>query len=301
MLLGWGTLLYEWIAVDQSSDPHASIPVLPAILLGIVGCVGFWFMIAPLLRLPPFRATAKAEPPEPTRTPPRADPWTEAEVEIKYALHKQLADEYKAAAGVSIAAAAVNVGEPTPTGPDIAAFDFYTEPQRIDDGWVVHGRKALDNVALWVHVRNDGPTTNFFARVTNVRGIDHPTAGKDIWQSEDGTHYRIPQPAWEHTDESRVEIDGYGGERKLRLANLSRIPHRMVWFWTVERGPRAMGNQYIIGELGITGTVTITFDVTVVARRAGTDYPKTKHAVLTIPDTGTQLHGELPTFGWVTP
>jgi hypothetical protein len=344
MALGFGGLVAWKIAVSTSSSvPKPAIPALWAVVLLVVGFVGLYGMLAPLLHWWPWRRSAEQNGDAEARPDyvrreyiTRTGDTTVTEWEETQRGRKELrelsdGDAARAVDGgehIQVIPADPNAPpEPIPPAPPLFSpppnhdmtkfdemremtrpmvppvapqFDFYTEPQRIDENWVVNGRKALDNVALWVHVRNDGPTAQFFARVTDVRGIDHPTAGKDIWRSPTGEHYRVPQPAWEHTDASRVEIDGYGGERKLRLGNVSRNP-RTLWFYTVEKGKREAGNQYVIEQLGITGPVTITFDLTVVVIRDGLDYPNTKSAVLTIPDNQGVLHGPLPAFDWVTP
>src|SRR3954452_20220512 len=53
-------------------------------------------------------------------------------------------------------------------------------------------------------------------------------------------HYAVRHTAWEGTTNTRPEIDGYVGDRRVRIANVAREP-RALWFWTVENGSLECG------------------------------------------------------------
>jgi hypothetical protein len=55
MLFGWGSAVYWVIAVQTSSDQNASLPILPVVGLALIGVVGFYAMLAPLLHWWPWR------------------------------------------------------------------------------------------------------------------------------------------------------------------------------------------------------------------------------------------------------
>ncbi len=65
MLLGWAGALGWVVAVDASSDPHASVPILPLVLLIVIGTIGCYWMVAPLLHWWPWRGDATMPTPRP--------------------------------------------------------------------------------------------------------------------------------------------------------------------------------------------------------------------------------------------
>jgi hypothetical protein len=116
-------------------------------------------------------------------------------------------------------------------------FDCYGEVEKINDVLEVNARTFRDNFSVWLYVRNDGPTSEFAARAWNVLGLP-----------PDWGNYAIRQTAWEGTTATRVEIDGFGGERRIKLANVARQP-RAFWFYTTRRGSEECAEQFLISEL----------------------------------------------------
>jgi TIR domain len=135
------------------------------------------------------------------------------------------------------------------SSPAAPSFDCYGQVEKIDDVITLNDRTLRDNFRMWVNVRNEGSTSEFAARVWNVLGI--PAS----WGP-----YAVRQPSWEGTSSSRVEIDGYGGERRIKLANVARMP-RAFWFYTTQRGHEECAEQYLISELVPEATVVIGFEL----------------------------------------
>jgi hypothetical protein len=81
--------------------------------------------------------------------------------------------------------------------------------------------------------------------------------------------YAVRQPSWEGTTSSRVEIDGFGGERRIKLANVARAP-RAFWFYTTQRGHEEYAEQYLVSELvAPPAVVIISFDLELVNMGTG--------------------------------
>jgi hypothetical protein len=116
-------------------------------------------------------------------------------------------------------------------------FDCYGEVETINDVLEVNARTFRDNFCVWLYLRNDGLTSEFAARAWNVLGVP----------PEWGT-YAIRQTAWEGTMATRAEIDGFGGERRVKLANVAHDP-RAFWFYTTRRGREEYAEQFLISEM----------------------------------------------------
>ena len=121
--------------------------------------------------------------------------------------------------------------------------------------WAPHGRSFRENVSVWLYVNNTA-TAEFSVRFWNVQGAPPE------WPKWSG--YAVRHTSWDGTTSTRPVIDGLGGERRVRVANVAREP-RGFWFWTVERGVEECGSQYLIDELlPPSMPVAIGFDVEVV-------------------------------------
>jgi hypothetical protein len=137
-------------------------------------------------------------------------------------------------------------------------FDCYAEVEKINDVLTVNQRTFRDNFCLWLYLRNDGPTSEFAVRAWQIFGVP----------SEWG-NYAIRQTAWEGTTSTRAEIDGFGGERRVKLANVARDPCAF-WFYTTRRGTEEYAEQYLISQLSPPrDVVIINFDLELVNMGTG--------------------------------
>lgn len=118
-----------------------------------------------------------------------------------------------------------------------SSFDFYFEIEAQDGAIDVNRRLFTRNVYVWLIVRNNGATAEFSARALNITGVPA------TW----GNPYVLRQVVWEGSASPRAEIDGYGGERRLDLANVAREP-RAFWFNTTQLGAPMAGNQDLLFE-----------------------------------------------------
>lgn len=92
----------------------------------------------------------------------------------------------------------------------------------------------------WVTVFNEGPTSEFTARVRDVAGV--PKNWKD------GDAYVVRQPLWETPPPDSKERIESGGSRRIKLAAILRNP-RAFWFYTSEAGLQdAPGHQLLLGR-----------------------------------------------------
>jgi hypothetical protein len=158
-----------------------------------------------------------------------------------------VADEVELALGRTPSAGS---GAPASATPPI---DCYTEVERIHDVLSPHGREFRDNASVWLHVKNNTATAEFSVRLWNVQGVPR-----------DWGAYAVRHVSWDGTTSTRLEIDGLGGERRVRIANVARDP-RGFWFWTVEHGVEECGNQYLISELVDPDTpLLISFEIEIV-------------------------------------
>ena len=163
-----------------------------------------------------------------------------------------------------------------------ASFDYFFETEAIDGGIVANDRVFQRNVSVWLVVHNDGPTAQFTARAWEIVGVP------DSWQP-----YALRQVTWEGTDTSRAEIEGYGGERRLALANVAREP-RAFWFNTTQLGSPMAGNQDLLYER-VSPSLDHQYDFTLEVVNLASGMKRTKRARLVLLESGgmptCELHG----------
>jgi hypothetical protein len=104
-------------------------------------------------------------------------------------------------------------------------------------------------------VVNDGPTSDFEARIPRTEGLP------ESW----GATYHVMQPQWEHTSQSITTIagGGSGGRRRLMIGVVAMEP-REFWFNTAQTGAPQAGLQFRIDELHPDEKREIEFDLEVV-------------------------------------
>jgi hypothetical protein len=125
------------------------------------------------------------------------------------------------------------------TKPVAPTIECRGEVEKVNDEFVVNGRLFRDNFSVWLYVKNLGPTAEFSIRFANVQGV--PAS----W----GTPYGVRQASWEGGQPTtRPTIDGHIGERRVKVANVSRDPWAF-WFYTTENGVEECGNQLLLEEL----------------------------------------------------
>jgi hypothetical protein len=113
------------------------------------------------------------------------------------------------------------------------------EVERIGDVFNVNGRVFRTNRSVWLYVKNHGPTAEFSVRFWNVQGLP----------VEWGANYGVRHVSWEGgRATTRPEIDGYGGERRVKVANVALTP-LAFWFYTTENGVEECGSQALLAEL----------------------------------------------------
>ncbi len=138
----------------------------------------------------------------------------------------------------------------------------------------IHGLSAV--------VVNDGPTSEFEARIPRTEGLP------ESW----GATYHVMQPQWEHTSQSITKIagGGRGGRRRLMIGVVAMAP-REFWFNTVQTGAPQAGLQFRIDELHPGEERVIEFDLEVV----NTDHDQvvSKTGRVTIPVTGSPTFEEV--------
>jgi hypothetical protein len=145
----------------------------------------------------------------------------------------------------------------------------------------VNNRAFLDNYVLWISVQNNGPTSEFHARVPQVIGTP----------PEWGEPYEVIHPSWEQSPAAAMLIPGYGGKRRLILANIACSP-RAFWFYTSQFGAQEAGNQFLISEL-VPDDQAVEIDFTVEIINTGAkDQIVHRRALITIPSEGA------PEFTW---
>jgi hypothetical protein len=155
----------------------------------------------------------------------------------------------------------------------LVPLDFFFETEAIDGGILANERVFLQNVAVWLVVRNDGPTAEFTARAWDIAGVP------ENWQP-----YALRQVVWEGTSSSRAEIDGYGGEKRLALANVAREP-RAFWFNTTQLGSPMAGNQDLLYER-VSATLDHEYDFTLEVVNLTSGEKRSKRARLVLPASG---------------
>jgi hypothetical protein len=105
-----------------------------------------------------------------------------------------------------------------------------------------NGRIFEHESVAWVTVFNNGPTSDFTARVLDVTGVP------ENWNQE--MSYCVRQPLWETPPPKSTQRIESGGSRRIKLAAVLREP-RAVWFYTSEAGiPDGPGHQLLLGEKG---------------------------------------------------
>jgi hypothetical protein len=154
-----------------------------------------------------------------------------------------------------------------------ASFDFFFETEAIDGGILANERVFLENVTVWLVVHNDGPTADFTARAWDIAGVP------ESWQP-----YALRQVVWEGTNSSRAEIEGYGGEKRLALANVAREP-RAFWFNTTQLGSPMAGNQDLLYER-VSTTVDHEYDFTLEVVNLASGVKRSERARLVLPGGG---------------
>jgi hypothetical protein len=61
-------------------------------------------------------------------------------------------------------------------------------------------------------------------------------------------NYGVRHVSWEGArPTTRLEIDGYGGESRVKVANMALAP-LAFWFYTTENGSEEAGNQFLFSE-----------------------------------------------------
>lgn len=121
----------------------------------------------------------------------------------------------------------------------LPAIEIRGEVETIHDVFSPHGRILHNNVSVWLYVKNQGRTAEFSVRFWNVQGVPAN------W----GSNYGVRHVSWEGGQPTtRPTIDGYGGERRLKVANVARAPWAF-WFWTTENGVEECGNQLLLEEI----------------------------------------------------
>jgi len=147
-----------------------------------------------------------------------------------------------------------------PSASDTPTIECRAEVERIHNVFDVNNRVFGDNRSIWLYVKNDGPTAEFSVRFWNVQGVPPD------W----GTNYGIRHASWEGgRPTTRPEIDGYGGERRVKVANVALDP-LAFWFYTTENGTEECGNQLLLSELYPTFIGhNIFFDVEIVNQTTG--------------------------------
>jgi hypothetical protein len=143
----------------------------------------------------------------------------------------------------------------------------------------INGRLVTDIYYLSAIVVNEGPTSDFEARIPRTEGLP------ESW----GATYHVMQPQWEHTSHSITTIGGggSGGRRRLMIGVVAMKP-REFWFNTVQTGAPQAGLQLRIDEAHPGGEHVIEFDLEVVNTQH--DQVVSKICRVTIPVTGS------PTF-----
>ena len=148
--------------------------------------------------------------------------------------------------------------------------------EKINDVFSPNDRLFRENRAIWLYVKNNGPTAEFSARFWNVQGLP----------PEWGTNYGVRHVAWEGgKPTTRPEIDGYGGERRVKVANVALDP-LAFWFYTTENGSEECGTQLLLSELYPTFIGhNIVFDVEIVNQATGEKHFK-KGWITIVPSVG---------------
>jgi TIR domain-containing protein len=148
--------------------------------------------------------------------------------------------------------------------------------EKVDWRYQPNDRDFSNNWTVWLTVKNNGPTAEFSVRFWNVRGLP-PQWGAD---------YAVREVSWEGAAGStRPEIDGYGGERRVFVANVSFGP-LAFWFFMTRNGQAEFGPQFLLSELfpEFYGH-NIMFDVETVNQSNGEKLLKT--GSIFIPPEGT--------------
>lgn len=136
----------------------------------------------------------------------------------------------------------------------------------------MHETTYHQNVELCVDVRNEGPTGDFYARLSDFEGMP-------------SSNYKVPLPLWKHTTNTSATIPGHGGERVIELATVARAPYAF-WFNTSENGIREAGTQWPLSK-----EVTISFEFEVGKIGVEEDQLLKHRGQIVIP-----VDGRLPTF-----
>jgi hypothetical protein len=133
------------------------------------------------------------------------------------------------------------------------------EVERINDVFNPNNRIFRDNRSVWLYVKNHGPTAEFSVRFWNVQGVPRE------WGK-----YGVRHVSWEGgKSTTRPEIDGYGGERRVKVANVALSP-LAFWFYTTENGSEECGNQLLLSELHPTFVGhNINFEIEIVNQATG--------------------------------
>jgi hypothetical protein len=145
----------------------------------------------------------------------------------------------------------------------------------VDSDITVSGRIFRGNFDVWLYVTNAGPTAEFSARFRKVEGVPQS------W----GSPYGVRHVAWEGgLVTTRPDIDGYGGERRVRVAHIALDP-AAFWFYTTENGSVEPGNQLLLSEFQpkFYGH-NVMFDVEIVNQQ--TAEKRLLTATIFIPPTG---------------
>jgi hypothetical protein len=129
---------------------------------------------------------------------------------------------------------------PTPTTvSSVASIECRGDVEKINDVLTPNNRVFQDNRTVWLYVKNQRQTSEFSARFWNVQGLPYD------W----GTNYGVRHVSWEGgRPTTRPEIDGYGGERRVKVANVALSP-LAFWFYTTENGLEECGTQLLLSEL----------------------------------------------------
>lgn len=115
------------------------------------------------------------------------------------------------------------------------AFRVECYSERIDSIWMWELMPVYqENQAVWLTIRNDGPTSRFAVSLLDIDGVP------GSWKA--GGRYDLIDPVWEKSSESSVEIVR-SGEKRIRLANVSENP-QAFWFWTSQSGNSLPGNKW---------------------------------------------------------
>lgn len=124
----------------------------------------------------------------------------------------------------------------------------------------VNGRVFSENRTVWLYVKNEGPTAEFSVRFWDAQGVP----------SDWGTSYGVRGVSWEGgRPTTRPEIDGFGGERRVKVANVARSPPAF-WFYTTQNGFEECRNQLLLaeGDSAFFGR-NVSFDIEAVNQSSG--------------------------------